>query len=63
MATQELRDRSNRLLGKIHTLSNGVLELRDASNRLKGKYDPKTNQTRDASNSLVGKGNLLASLL
>ena len=63
MATQELRDRSNKLLGKIHTLSNGVMEIRDASNKLKGKYDPRTNQTRNASNSLVGKGNLLSSLL
>ena len=63
MATQELRNKNNKLLGKIHTLSNGVLEIRDATNKLKGKYDPKTNQTRNASNSLVGKGNLLSSLL
>ena len=63
MATQELRDHSNRLLGKIKTLSNGKLEIRDASNRLKGTYDPKSNETRDSSNRLVGKGNLLSSLL
>ncbi len=63
MADEELRDRSNKLLGKIKTLSNGKLELRDASNKLKGTYDPKTNQTRDASNKFVGKGNLLTTLL
>lgn len=63
MADQELRDRSNRLLGKIKTLSNGKLEIRDASNRLKGTYDPKSNVTRDSSNRLVGKGNLLTTLL
>lgn len=63
MADQELRDKSNHLLGKIKTLSNGKLELRDASNHMLGTYDPKTNQTRDASNHLVGKGNLLTTLL
>lgn len=63
MADQELRDKSNRLLGKIKTLSNGKLELRDASNRLKGTYDPKTNDTRDPSNRLVAKGNMLTTLL
>jgi len=63
MATQELRDSNNRLLGKIETLYNGKLEIRDALNRLKGTYDPKSNETRDDSNRLVGKGNLLSSLL
>lgn len=63
MADQELRDKTNHLLGKIKTLSNGKLELRDATNHLKGTYDPKTNETRDPTNHLVGKGNLLTSLL
>jgi hypothetical protein len=63
MADQELRDSSNRLIGKISTSSNGKQEIRDASNRLKGSYDPKSNETRDSSNRLVGKGNLLATLL
>jgi hypothetical protein len=43
MADQELRDKSNRLLGKIKTLSNGKLELRDHTSSLKGTYEPKTN--------------------
>jgi hypothetical protein len=63
MQAQELRDSTNRLLGKITTLSNGKLELRNATNMLKGTYDPKTNETRDATNRLVGKGNLLTTLL
>jgi hypothetical protein len=62
MSTQELRDKTGRLLGKIKEVS-GKLELRDATGRLKGKYDPKTNQTRGPSNNLIGKGNLLATLL
>lgn len=63
MASQELRDKSGKLLGKITTLSNGVQEIRNASGSLKGKYDPKTNETRNASGSMVGKGNLLSTLL
>ena len=60
--TQELRDKSGRLIGKISEVS-GKLEIRDSSGRLKGKFDPKTNETRDSSGRLVGKGNLLAALL
>lgn len=63
MASQDLRDNSNRLIGKIETLSNGKLELRDHTNRLKGTYDPKTNETRDYTNRLIGTGNLLTTLL
>ena len=63
MADRELRDRHNKLLGKIKTKNNGKLELRDSHNSLKGTYDPKTDQTRDNHNKLVGKGNLLTTLL
>ena len=63
MADHELRDARNKLLGKIKTLSNGKMELRDDRNRQKGTYDPKTDQTRDDRNRVVGKGNLLTTLL
>ena len=63
MPDQELRDRSNRLLGTIRKLGNGTLEGRDASNRLKGTYDPRTDETRDPSNRLAGKGNTLSVLI
>lgn len=63
MADQELKDSNNRLIGTIKTLSGGRLEIRDANYRLKGIYDPKTNETRNSSNSLVGTGNLLTTLL
>jgi hypothetical protein len=62
MADQQLRDKSNKLLGTIKTVGS-KLELRDPSNRLLGRYDPKSNETRDPSNRLVGKGNLLGTLL
>lgn len=63
MADQELRDRSGKLLGKIKELSGGKLEIRNESGTFKGTYDPKSNETRNSSGSLVGKGNMLSSLL
>jgi hypothetical protein len=63
MQTEDLRDRNNRVIGRIITRSDGVMEIRDPVNRLKGTYHPKTNETRDPVNRLVGKGNLLATLL
>ena len=63
MPTQDLRDSSGRLIGKIEINSDGKQELRDSSGCLKGNYDPKSNQTRDTSGRLVGTGNLLTTLL
>jgi hypothetical protein len=63
MAKQEIRDKSNRLVATITTLSSGKQEIRDPSNRLLGTYDPKSNETRDPSNRLVAKGNVLSSLI
>lgn len=63
MSDHELRDKKNRLLGKIKERSDGKLEGRDASNRLRGTYDPKTDVTHDSSNRLVGKGNMLSMLI
>ncbi|MFM7215526.1 MAG: hypothetical protein ACKO3H_11690 [Verrucomicrobiota bacterium] len=62
MADQELRDRSGKLLGKIRP-SGSKLEIRDASGMIRGTYDPKRDETRDSSGRLVGRGNLLATLL
>lgn len=62
MATQELRDRTGKLLGKIKEVG-AKFELRGPTGALKGKYDSKSNETRDAIGRLVGKGNLLTTLL
>jgi|GEM_PF-912992 len=58
-----LKQQDSRLLGRIKTLRDGKIELRDPTNRLKGIYDPKRNETRDHTGRLVGKGNLLTTLL
>ncbi len=63
MPNQPLRDRQNRLLGTLKTRMDGRVELYSPSNRLRGMYFPKTNETRDAANRLVGRGNLLNTLI
>lgn len=63
MSKQELRNAQNHLIGTVEKDSQGKQTLRDAKNHIKGFYDPKTNETRDVRNHLVGKGNLLTSLL
>jgi hypothetical protein len=60
---QELRDSNGRPIGSITITSSGKHEGRDANGRMKGSYDPKTNQTRDSSGRLVGKGNVLAAVV
>lgn len=63
MADQQIRDQANKLIATVKTLSTGKLEIRDARNKLLGTYDPRANETRDASNRLVARGNALTSLI
>jgi len=63
MKTQELKDRSNRIIGTIETDSRGTQIIKDANNRPKGHYDPSNKSTYDASNRIIGTGNLLTTLL
>ena len=60
---QQLRDKMNRLMATRRSGSGGRVELWDAQNRFLGYYDPKSNKTWDARNSLVGSGDLLMTLL
>jgi hypothetical protein len=61
MNKQELRDRSNRLIGTRYTRGDKI-EGRDHLNRFVGTYDVRRNETRDATNRYVGKGDLLSTL-
>lgn len=63
MTEQILKDRMNRRIGVIRTDTQGVQTIFDAMNRRKGTYDPRNNTTKDAMNRIVGKGNLLVTLL
>jgi hypothetical protein len=62
MSDQQIRDAHGKLLGTIKVRS-GKYEIRDAQNCLKGTYDPGRNETHDERNKLIGKGNLLTTLL
>ena len=62
MADQILRNASGKQIGRI-TQAGRKLILRDPSGKRKGSFDPVTNETRDTSGRLVGKGNLLSMLL
>lgn len=63
LADQQIRDQTNKLMATVKTLSSGKQEIRDARNKLLGTYDPRANETRDASNRLVARGNVLTSLI
>ena len=63
MNKRELRDASGRLLGIVRETISGKFEARDTSGRLRGTYNSKTNETRDPSGRLIGKGDLLSSLI
>ncbi len=63
MGQRELRDRTGKLLGRLRELPGGKLELRDHVGRKQGIYDPRTDETRDHVGRLVGRGNLLTTLL
>ena len=63
MDKQVLRDSHNRQIGVIETDSKGIQAIRTMSNKKLGTYNPKTDQTRDTANHLIGKSNLLVTLL
>jgi hypothetical protein len=62
MNTQDLRDKTGRLKGRIKESSN-KLEIYSSIGRKLGYYDYKTDQTRTVNGSLIGYGNLLTTLL
>ena len=62
MANQEIRDKSGNLKGII-SQSGSKMELRDKNGNLKGIYYPDKTETRDKTGNLIGKGNLLATML
>lgn len=59
----KLRDASGKVIGIVTTRANGDSVLRDLSNRFVGAYNRRTDETRDRTGKLVGKGNILAMLL
>ena len=63
MAQQTLKDRSNNTIGYILTDAKGRQTIKDKNMVVKGYYDPETNVTKDKNLRVVGRGNLLATLI
>ena len=59
---ETLRGRNGQMLGTLREES-GMIVLRDKHNNKLGYYNPRTNDTRDGNGRLLGRGNLLATLL
>lgn len=61
---EALRDPHGQVIGYLdHLHAPGKVLARDADSNLLGSYDPRLNETRDASANLIGSGNLLGLLL
>ncbi|TCG09267.1 hypothetical protein BZM27_06390 [Paraburkholderia steynii] len=63
MGTAYLRDNHYHIVGSIETDSSGKQIARDARYNRLGEYDPRTDQTRDASYRILGTGNQLSALI
>lgn len=58
-----LRDRKGQLIGMLDTERDGRQTFRGPNGKFLGWYDPKLDITRDHTGSVVGKGNVLTSLI
>jgi len=58
-----LRDRKGQLIGIIDTDKDDKQTFRGPNGKFLGWYDPKLDITRDHTGTLVGKGNVLTSLI
>jgi len=63
MSTQTLKDKNHSVIGYIDTRPDGTQVGKNRSHSVVGYYDPKTNRTKNSQHSIVGEGNLLASLI
>jgi hypothetical protein len=59
---QEYRDRTGSLLGYREQRGNRI-DCRDRNGSLVGSYYPARDETRDRFGSLIGRGDMLSSLL
>jgi hypothetical protein len=58
-----VRDRRGVPLGTLEILSTGMHILRDRQGRKLGIYNSKTDKTFDHTGTIVGRGNVLSSLI
>lgn len=58
-----LRDKKGQLIGMLDTDKNGKQTFRGPNGKFLGWYDPHLDLTRDHTGSVVGRGNVLSSLI
>jgi hypothetical protein len=63
MARERIEDNNGKTLGYMETYSDGSAEFRNTNNIILGKYTKVDNLTRDTSGRVIGKGNMLMSLI
>ena len=63
MTSEVIRNRSFQLMGFVETRSDGTQVAKDRNHRILGYFNPKSNDTRDATYKVIGRGNLLSSLI
>lgn len=63
MSRQTLRDRNYHVIGYIDVDWNGRQVLKDSNFHVLGYYDPQRNETLDRNYHVVGRGNVLTTLL
>ena len=63
-ARDVVRDHRGTVIGRVEAQRlTGKLIARDSRGVLVGTYDPHSNETRNASGRLIGRGNVLGALL
>lgn len=58
-----VRNKSGKIIGSIMTQTNGRQVFRDRTGKLLGTYEPQSNNTRDYTGKIIGRGNILAFLI
>jgi hypothetical protein len=58
-----VRNSRGEIIGSIMTQHNGRQIFRDKKGKLLGTYEPISNNTRDYTGKVVGRGNILAYLI
>ena len=60
---QAIKDRNERTLGYVETLSDGRQRATDVNNKTLGYFDPKRNATTDVNNRVLAHANILSGLI
>lgn len=63
MEKEYIRDFYGKIIGSVETDNKGNQTLRNFHGRILGYYDKQNNVTRDFYKKIVGRGNILTSLL